>query len=200
MKDKRAKQMTQRDLLEQYKNEDPMEKQIYSQMSTLEEEVMTEEQIEAIKNYNENVFNSATEQYKSLKPMTDVLVRVKVNEPRVTEKGLIASNKLYIPLPTQSGVGNLGVMENPYPYSRVAVVIAKPDTVSQIEVGDVVFLSNSPVEGRLTGKGKDAEVVIPKGFVHPLSKTFRLPTDFTNEHFGYLLVPFYEIQMVLGKS
>lgn len=186
--------------MEEYKKETPMGSQISSQMSNVEEDIMSEEDIAKIEHYNKNVFTSVTDDYKKIKPLTDILVRVKVNEPRVSDSGLIASNKIYIPVPTKSGVGSLYVVENPYPYSKVAVVIAKPDSITSLDVGDVVLLSNTPVSGDVKNNGKDAVVEIPKAFVHPNSKLFRVPTDMTNEHYGYLFIPYYEIQMVLEKS
>jgi len=146
--------------------------------------------------YNENVLTLDSD-YTSLTPRADILVRVFVKELEKTEAGLILPNKTQVQIPTRSGVGVLGEMDNPYPYSQKAVVISVPVYITDLKAGDVVILNSPTVMGVATGQGDDAMISIRFGFTHPdFYNEQHLPSDPDNKNYGYLALPSQEVKFV----
>lgn len=153
----------------------------------------TKEFNEQLKNYNENIMN-INEMYKKLEPRFRVLVRCYTKELQQDENGLVIPNTIAIPIPTNNGVGDIGFVESPWPFSNKVIVIAAPED-SSLETGDVCMLENSPVIG-VAGKGRNAMLKVPNSFVHPDEKEKYLggvPIDPTDFNYGYLLVNDYDL-------
>lgn len=135
--------------------------------------------------------------YLQLIPRNDVLVRVFVKELEKTEAGLYLPNKAQVQVPTRSGVGIIGEMESPYPYSQKAVVVSVPPYITDLKAGDVVILASPTVLGTPVGQGDDAMITVRYGFTHPDFYSERhLPADPSNKNYGYLAVPSTEIKFI----
>ena len=158
---------------------------------------------EKLKEYNKNVIN-IDEKYSGITPISDVLVRVFVNPMEETD-GVLKPNTVPVKAPTDSGTGIIGFMENTFPYSQKAVVIATPGTESTVSVGDIVMLGNSPVRAQGVGKGDNAFIMVPNKFVLPdeLKKypvEQPLPVDPSDSNYGYLLIRPFDIKAILQKA
>lgn len=153
----------------------------------------TQEELLQIAAYNKAIM-TLDEDYKSIVPMSKVLVRVFLLEPHVTENGLLEPHKQVIPIPTQSGVGSLMEIESPFPYANKAVVVAIPQLpMYAVQPGDIVQLESNPVKPLVSGRGANATIHIPASYMHPSAPSLNIPQDPNNKHYGYLLIPFHEI-------
>lgn len=196
MQDKPTAKTSMKDLLNEHRKKDGNIKnqQIDLASNSIKDELMTQEQLQAVFNYNESVTELDT-LYTSVRPLNKVLVRVFLLEPSKTENGLLIPHKQVLPVPTNSGVGSLMEMESPYPYSNKAVIVSAPQMVS-VKPGNIVQLESAPV--RISGVGHNASIVVPYGYMHPDANSVIISTDPANRHYGYLLVPSHEIMVVLN--
>lgn len=139
--------------------------------------------------YNENIFNLNPE-YTELKPIRKVLLRVFTLPAKTDDNGILIANTLYVKKLTDSGFGYAGEIENPFPYSKKAVVIAVPEVLkSSLNVGEIVLLSDDQVNAVTAGSGNNAEVIIKNAFVRPdVYLKRQIPTEPSNAHYGYVLV------------
>lgn len=155
-------------------------------------------------NYNANI-ETLDEAYSSLKPISDVIVRVFVKELEQTEGGLYKPHMQTVMIPTQSGIGHLEEVESPWAYSRKAIIVAAPKSLQEenqyrtsLAAGTIVILANNPVQSRPMGGGRDAALSIPKAFTHPdLVASDMIPTEADNRHYGYLLVSPMDIKIIM---
>lgn len=198
-KDKPSNRQTMNDLLEEYKREEtsPVAKQESLEMEMVKEDTTSKEYLTKLADYNKTYNQTISEKYYKVRPLQNVLVRVMVKEPEISKSGLLTPYKQIVPVPTQNGIAKWAEVESPYPYDTIAVVVAKPDHVTTLNVGDTVVLSKNPVEAKVVGGSNDAYVQIPNFFTHPEWKEETPPKNPTNEHYGYLLVPVYEIKAIL---
>jgi len=150
----------------------------------------------SIKQYNKNILELDPE-YTKLKPMQKVLVRVFLKELRKTEDGLYLPNTEFVRLKTHAGVGYVGEVESPFPYSQKAVVVSVPDSVTTIKSGDIVYLSNKPIQAVPDGSGNEARITIPNAFIHP-ELGDDLSTNPNDRLYGYLQVNYFEIDFKLN--
>jgi hypothetical protein len=196
MQDKPTAKTSMKDLLNEHRKKDGNIKnqQIDLASNSIKDELMTQEQLQAVFKYNESVTELDT-LYTSVRPLNKVLVRVFLLEPSKTENGLLIPHKQVLPVPTNSGVGSLMEMESPYPYSNKAVIVSAPQMVS-VKPGNIVQLESAPV--RISGVGHNASIVVPYGYMHPDANSVIISTDPANRHYGYLLVPSHEIMVVLN--
>lgn len=202
MKDKAGKQVTMNDVIEQYKIADDdniVAKQVDKEISQLTAEINTDEYLNKLRVYNENLNNKGVEytQYCDVQPLHNVLVKVFVKEPEITESGLLKPYKQIVPVPTKAGYGDWAEIESPYPYDTLAIVVAKPDPITTIKVGDMVLLNKNPVEAKVLGQSNEAYITIPNAFTRPEWKEETPPKDPESIHYGYLLIPVYEIKCIL---
>ena len=198
-KDKQSNRQTMNDLLAEYKSEEvasPVTKQESLEMEMVKEDTTSKDYLSKLADYNKQ-YQKVSEKYSKVKPLQNVLVRVMVKEPEISKSGLLTPYKQIVPVPTQNGIAKWAEIESPYPYDTIAVVVAKPDHVTNLNIGDIVILSKNPVEAKVVGGSNDAYVQIPNFFTHPEWKEETPPKDPTNEHYGYLLVPVYEIKAIL---
>lgn len=153
--------------------------------------------------YNEKV-TELDEMYTSLKMRHDILVRVFVRPMQKTEHGTMIPNKTAIQVSTNVGLGKLMAMDNPLPYEPKAVIVSVPDGITNLKVGQIVGLREDPVKGIPIGKGENAVVQIPKGFIHPDERSkyqeaiTGTPEDPTDRNYGYLAINEYDIQVELS--
>lgn len=200
MQDKPGKKLNMNDIVNQYKVDEPQENIIEQQnrkeVERLTSEYNSDEYFQKLKEYNEK-FPNLGETYIQVKPLHNVLVRVKVKEPQMTKSGLLKPYKQLVPIPTQNGYGDWAEVESPYPYDTEAVVVAKPDSITSVKVGDNVLLNKNPVEAKVVGKSNEAYLTIPNAFLHPSWKEETPPRDPQSVHYGYLLLPVYEIKCIL---
>lgn len=157
------------------------------------------EQEEKTNKYNENIQN-LSEKYTKLIPLHKVIVRCKLLETERTDKGLIIPPTVKVTIPTNNGIGRIGEVDSPFPYSREAVIVSAPphfenDEDHPIKRGKMCVLAESPIKA--SSAGKDALITLPNGFTHPEWKSLQLPKDFSHEHFGYLMVSFRDIEIIL---
>lgn len=153
-----------------------------------------------LKEYNTKI-NEIDKLYSSLNPRFDVLVRVYVN-PMEVKDGVLMPNTVPVKAPTNSNVGYIGAMETSHPYSKKAVVIAVPEEIKDLKVGDTVVLSETPVKAQAVGKGDNAYILIPNRFIHPDEANKYpveqpIPVDPTDRNYGYLLVKPFDIKIKL---
>ena len=203
MKDKPANKVTMNDILHEYRLEDEKEpsvvdKQLERKTSSLSEEAIPSDYLVDLANYNELLRTSLLDNnYAKVKPLHNVLVRVFVREPLKTESGLLRPYKKIVPIPTKAGYGEWAEVESPYPYDTLAIVVAKPDSITNINVGDTIVLGKDPVDAKVVGQADSAYISIPNAFTLPDWKEETPPKDPKNPHYGYLLLPVYEIKCIL---
>jgi len=176
----------------------PLEKQKKATVSSLKEESFSKEQNEKILNYNRSL-RTIDQTYASVQPLQDVLVRVFLIEPEVTESGFIVPHKEILPVPTNLGVGQYAEAESPFPYSKKAIVISVPQDFTKLKQGDIVYLSGNPVEAKIIGSAQNAYFKVKNEFF--MSDTIKnTPLDINSPHYGYLMVSPYDIKAKLPNE
>jgi len=153
-----------------------------------------------LKEYNTRVTN-LDKDYTALKPRFDVLVRVFV-KPMETKDGVLIPNTIPVMAPTNSKQGYIGAIEPKHPYSQKAIVISVPEEVTDLKVGDTVYLASSPVKAQAFGKGDNAHLMIPNQFIHPDAAgdypiDEPVPVNPEDKNYGYLLVKPFDIKIKL---
>lgn len=196
MKEKPTGKTSINDLLNEYKVTDPVESQKERVVSQIKESNYNLDLFESIERYNSNIMNLDS-LYSELQPINDVLLRVFLLVPEKTANGLVVPFKKFVPIPTKAGVGSWAEVESPFPYSTKAIVVSAPIENKYFKAGQIVQLANDQVEAQVVGSGEDAYIRIKNGFMHPDSNLTIAPKDPNNIHYGYLLVPSYEIKTII---
>jgi hypothetical protein len=109
--------------------------------------------------------------------------------------------KVIVDIPTNSGVGKLGEVDSPFPYSKVAMIVATPPSYAEnpnspFKTGKKCLLGASPLKVMSTNK-EGTMFDMPNGFTHPNWKRSQFPTDMSNQHYGYLMVSIRDIELIL---
>lgn len=198
MKDKPAKAFSMQDQLMKYQTEEPtvlQEQETLADDNIQEETGNMEQELAAIKLYNENV-TTLDPLYAGVVPVTKVLLRVFLHEPNISPNGIITPHKQIVAVPTQNGMATLREVESPYPYSNKAVIVATPQ-ITSFQPGQIVQLGVMQVRAQISGQGKNAQVGIPNAYLHPNANTYNSPTKVDDQHYGYLLIPAHEIDAIL---
>jgi hypothetical protein len=164
-------------------------------------EYFNEEENQKLVEYNKKV-TEIDPLYSKLTPRFDLLVRVFVN-PLEEKDGILIPNTIAVRSQTKAGPGFAGIIENRFPYSRKAVVISVPDEITDLKSGDIIYLSETPVQAKALGTGNNAVTIIPNKFVHPdeaykYSAVQPIPVDPTDPNYGYLLVKPYDAKVKLS--
>jgi hypothetical protein len=154
-----------------------------------------------ISQYNSEITNLDPD-YANLTPITKILVRCYHIETERSPAGLITKPTVQVKVPTQNGVGYIGRVESPYAYQKRAVVVSVPDRYSkdensQIKPGTIVQLSSNPLIARSAGKDYDFDM--PYAFTHYSWQDILPPKDCLNKHFGYLIIPINEIEVIVSE-
>lgn len=141
--------------------------------------------------YNDNL-KEIDPLYASLKPLDGYIIRMSVREYVESKTGLLIVN----PDMTQSvrpGSHTPGdAIRNPYDFDSVAVIVAVPHYDTQLKPGDMVQVVRPRPE--VVG---DQVVHYENGYAHPEYKLGELPKSVESRHFGYALVPFNRIKVLL---
>lgn len=147
--------------------------------------------------YNENIYN-LDEDYLKLVPYKGILVRVMVSPLKRNKQGLLIPSEQMVMIPTKSGVSSIGALRNPWPFDRRAVIIAAPQYLSDINVGDTFILGEGVVQGRIIGAGDEGMVDLPFKFLHPDYVEGKImPYDPEHKGYGYMLIPSELLQIKL---
>lgn len=200
-KDKQAKKISIKDELENYKAVSPVEdkKKISESNMPLATHKFDEEFNNKLIAYNERV-TTLDEEFTKLKPFNKVMVRVFVNTLDTDSEGLLQPNVQLVPVPTRSGIGNVVEVENPFPYSRKAVVVAVPDGYANaLTVGEVITLAHNQVKPKPVGSGDAFMINIDGAFIHPDFDDMNgfPPKDPDHKTYGYLLVDMFQLEVKL---
>lgn len=193
-RNKLARKETMLDFIKANQNGDPVQKQVNAAQSNINAYKYTPEYQELLTNYNKDV-TILDKMYTNVQPLHEILVRFFVHEP--TKIGeLVQPYKVMVPIKTKSGVDSYQDMETDHPYMNKAVVISAPES-NQLKPGDIVVLSQRAIQMVVIGNGANAVVRVDTGFVHPDAGLHEVPTDPSNEHYGYALVPYHEVKAKL---
>lgn len=191
-KNKPASKSTMLDFIKE--SQDPSVKQTAIAQSNIHAFKYTEEYMKQVKEYNMDL-KRLDPLYSSIKPLHEILVRFQLHEP-VLVGNLVMPFKQAIPAPTNSGVSKYTDIESDFPYKLVAVVVAAPES-NQLKAGEMVMLSRRAITMNVIGTGANAKLQVEQGFVHPESQLHDIPTDVTNQHYGYALVQYHEVKAKL---
>lgn len=141
--------------------------------------------------YNENL-GDLDPLYTNLKPLDGYVIRMSVREYVESKTGLVIVN----PDMTQSirpGSNTPGeAIRNPYDFDSVAVIVAVPEYEQKLRPGLFVQIVRPRPE-----VVADQVVNYEGGYAHPEYKLGELPKNVENRHFGYALVPYGRIKIIL---
>lgn len=146
--------------------------------------------------YNESL-SKLDPDFTGLQPFSKVLVRVEVTPLKQNAQGLYIPSEQMVTVQTKAGYGNLAALRNPWPFSRVATIIATPTFMKEeMQPGDVVILSGQIVEGKMLGSGDQGYINLPYQFLHPdFIEGNTMPLDPTHKAYGYMLIPAQAIEI-----
>jgi len=206
-KSKKSKKIDLKDIIAE-SNATPVVDTVDSNPNTVEAEIplntesfdFSEEFNQQLLDYNANITNLDPD-FTSIVSRSKFLVRVLARPLEKDENGVILPNMEIVGVPTKNGVDYVGHMENPFPYSQLAIVVSVPKHFDDIKVGDVVFLGKNPTIGRATGRADNAMIQIPQAFLHPLkTKAKYPPVDPSDPMYGYLSVFTNDIEYVFPEG
>lgn len=197
MKEKQNKQTSIKDLLNEYQTTNPVDTQNANRQSNIASDTMyTSEFNSKIEEYNSKV-TDLDPVYSSVVPLQDILVRVFLVPTEKDENGLIVPIIKPLQIPTKNNMATWGYLENPFPYSTKAVVVSVPTDYTLLKPGDIVQLSSDNIEAKVVGASNDAQVEIKNGYMHPDAENKAHSKDPLDVHYGYLLIPSYQIKAKL---
>lgn len=148
------------------------------------------------KAYNEEI-NDHLDMYTRITPKQgSILLRLYAKDIPV-EDGVIRPNKTKVKIPTHSNIGVYQTIEDPFNFSKKAVVVATPEDCGY-DVGDVVILEEA-LQLVPLGSGGDVAVTLPGGFIHPDSNLVDMPTNPKSPHFGYTIKREFDILCKDGR-
>lgn len=172
----------------------PLEQQTVIAQSNIHAFKYTEDYHKQIIAYNESL-TTLDPLYSSIKPLHEILVRFYLHEPQV-KGSLVLPFKQTIPIATKSGQATYTDVESDFPFRLKAVVVSAPESNS-LKAGDVILLSRKAIQMYVVGTGANAAINVEQGFIHPDSHLNEIPTDVTNQHYGYALIPYHEVKAKL---
>jgi hypothetical protein len=148
--------------------------------------------------YNE-IVSELDPDFTSLKPFNKVLVRVHVNPLKRNAAGLLIPSEQIVTIPTKAGYGNIAALRNPWPFGRIATIIATPVFMKEeMTPGDEVILSGTIVEGKMLGSVDQGYINLPFQFLHPeFVEGNAMPIDPEDKAYGYMLIPAQAIEVKL---
>jgi len=130
--------------------------------------------------------------YAGLKPLDGYIVRLCVREYMESSTGLLvlAPDMAQSIRPGSHTPGE--AIRNPYDFDSVAVVVAVPEFEKKLVPGDKVQVVRPRPEVVV-----DQVVHYENGYAHPDYKLGELPKDTSSRHFGYALIPYNRIKVLL---
>ena len=197
MKDKSVRKTSISDLLLEHQAEEkhPLQMQAEKEASNIKEDGLTEQEVLNITAYNQNI-TTLDELYSKITPLHDIIVRVYLIEPKISESGLMLPYKDTVPVSTQNGMAKWAEVTHDFPYATKAVVVSVPHG-SNLEPGMIVQISPNQVRAEVIGQSNNATIHIKNAFVHVDKGDNYPPKNVTDRHYGYLMVPYYEIKAIL---
>lgn len=151
------------------------------------------EQLAKVQGYNATLTDFA-DSYKNIKPCWNILVRIYIREPRITDSGLFLPSmeaKDNIEIQKRAGSGDRytqNLIESPFKFATKAVVAAVPEFETKLKTGDTVAIKFVKSIATQFANG-DIDITYDGAFVHPDSGLLTPPNDYGNENFGYALLP-----------
>lgn len=150
-----------------------------------------------IQKYNEKI-RTLDEDYQAFIPHKDLLVRAYHKEYERGENNIIISEpKVYVPLKTANGLGNITTMASPWAFKNLVVVVSVPEGYEKYKPGDVLQVAWGLVLPMPKQKYDDDRDVLPHAFTLYSYQEVTPPKSVNDKHFGYFMVDPY--QGVLGK-
>lgn len=157
---------------------------------------------EALVKYNENIRNLNPLYSEEITPVHRMIVRC-YTIPMERRGDLLIPNQKTLSVRTNNGVGPWAKLPNPYPYSRKAVVVNVPPGADyeKYKPGMEILLQKDPTNAVVIGRGESASIVIDNYFIHPdyEDKFQSIPSDPNNDHYGYILVTDYDVDIMMTK-
>lgn len=132
--------------------------------------------------------------YTALNPLDGYIIRMFVRENITTSSGLLIKpeEKVQSVRPGSHTPGDL--ITNPYEFSSLAVIVCTPDYEQRLKPGMVVQVIRPKAE--VLGQ----EVVgYEFGYAHPDYLLPELPKSPTDRHYGYCLVPYQRIKVIINE-
>lgn len=147
--------------------------------------------------YNQKI-NEHLEEYTSFKPLRKVIVRCYLMEA-FDQNGVWIKPEIEVHVKTSNGMGIKDTVYSPYPYSRKAVVVAVPEGMASLSVGDEVLLERGVVLSMKANENTPFH--LPKAFTASSWFDLEPPTNMKSPHYGYLIVePNTEILGITSKN
>lgn len=146
------------------------------------------------KEYNDTIKDTILPEYLNFVPNRGIIVRCYVMEYTIKNGMLVNKPDIMIPIPAAQGTVHSKVA-SPWPYSRKAIVISAPEGHDKYKQFDEVLLAHHVILSMKNGL--EADFQLPYGFTTHNHQGFYPPSNYSDPHFGYLIVdPYKEI---LGK-
>jgi hypothetical protein len=154
-----------------------------------------DKQIEDRNNYNANI-QAHSRLYESFTPYQGILVRVYLRELKLAAGKIFTGDSAgfdKIQIPSSNVQGAVWrTVDNPFPFAAKCVVVATPPHITNFSKGDVLAIPQ--LQALPARKGDDSVIIYEHFFVHPDSGSVLPVQDFTNENFGYAIIPTSIIQ------
>lgn len=168
---------------------------------------ISQKQIDERDKYNSELIYDIDAKYAEYIPANGfIMVRVFTRAYGKSLTGSIVDyNPKLVNIKTNSGIGNIAPITNPYPFSTKAIVVSASNGYgTSFRKGDVIDLtSEALVVGSETERLR--EDLKPRfGFIHPDTEDpanyLKPPSDPTHKEFGFLLIPTSFIKGTIKKA
>lgn len=151
-------------------------------------------EIQQRQHYN-NTIKDLDPMYTSLIPLGSVIVRIELIEDEIKkDTGLIIPKLVTVKADRQSGQGT-DAAPDPFRFRKTAIIVALPRQSVDLKVGMRVQLVNMQM---LTDKGQ--VVGYSYEYAHPEYDEPMISRIPTNPHFGYAIVPFSNIKVIISEN
>ena len=155
-----------------------------------------EDRVKDVKFYNETL-KDVSNDYKDFSPYNEVLIRLFLREPTLTESGIYLGNESkadYVELQRRGASGDRhtsNTVITPFKFDTKAVIVSVPKFLEEddrYEVGKVVCVHHLSTKG-VVYADNTTSMSYEYAFVHPSYGNITPPTSSSSAHFGYALVP-----------
>lgn len=150
-----------------------------------------------INEYNDRI-RELDEDYASFIPHKELVVRAFHKSYEKSKDGMIISEpKVWVPLRTANGLGNITTMASPWAFKNLAVVVSVPEGYEKYKPGDIVQVFWGVVLPQPKQKFDDDRDVLPNAFTLYSYQEVTPPKNIKDKHFGYFMVDPYK--GIMGK-
>jgi hypothetical protein len=174
--------------------------EVADQRDYVDDQVFTTQDIQDVKEYNANIKN-IDPMYKGLNSVNySLLVRAYKTEPEERDGVFVPPLRL-VEIPTHAGHGKWTTVSDPWLFSQKAVAVSnlKTDAID-IKAGDEIIIGKAMIQITPSGSADEATLNLTNSFIHPESGLEGMPTDSTNPHHGYFLVPLSQLLFTCTTS